>query len=275
MRFINPHQHMCPNCQRKYFSYYKINQSRNSVLLSDGRCMENTMGRKSFNVFKCPNCKVIFLLNKNITKEGGVRRIKQRGIDEKRINDIHEPSTIAASNSVKSLYVKEEYEITWATSLSISEYIDFINMNLAEDELEELDNRVEVWREYNHRLIRKIQIKTNDEYYVYNRLSNEVNPSYVEVFSQNMKLLNNMKNLFESANEEDFWELNLRRILTLINTDNSNDRLIAAEIYRNLGDFEKCRQLLMKPIVEPYYSWMVPLMLEQCELLNRCVVELK
>ena len=56
--------------------------------------------------------------------------------------------------------------------------------------------------------------------------------------------IRNDEALFSSMKEKEIWEDNLRKLIGLLDPEDINQRLMVVEIYRNLGEFEKCRELL-------------------------------
>jgi len=50
--------------------------------------------------------------------------------------------------------------------------------------------------------------------------------------------------MFIEADDKDLWEQNCKALLNLFDTDNWSDTFLKAELYRNLGEFEKCIELI-------------------------------
>lgn len=52
------------------------------------------------------------------------------------------------------------------------------------------------------------------------------------------------KDLFKTETEKSNWLMNVNRLLELLNYENLNERIMIAELNRNLGNFEKCLEVI-------------------------------
>ncbi|MDR1240351.1 MAG: hypothetical protein LBK29_00500 [Oscillospiraceae bacterium] len=52
------------------------------------------------------------------------------------------------------------------------------------------------------------------------------------------------KEMFIGKNDKHLWEENCRILLNILNNDDLNEKLIASELYRNLGCFEDCIEII-------------------------------
>jgi tetratricopeptide (TPR) repeat protein len=65
--------------------------------------------------------------------------------------------------------------------------------------------------------------------------------------------------LFLEETEKDLWEKNCRTLLNLLNVDDFNEKIMIADLYRNLGEFEKCISII-DSIEEKNMNWIKDLM---------------
>ena len=124
-----------------------------------------------------------------------------------------------------------------AEFLSIGDYFRALSEGLAENPSEELYLRQRIWWTYNDRVREK---KTE---------------------------------MFRSAEDEGHWKENLVRMLELLDDSDRNQRVMKAEIHRNLGEFETCVQILYS-LDEPDLDRVKEKLLSECRKQNRWVVEL-
>lgn len=52
------------------------------------------------------------------------------------------------------------------------------------------------------------------------------------------------KNIFSSDKDEVLWKNNALKLLALFDIENLNHKIMVAELHRNLGDFEKCMEII-------------------------------
>ena len=79
------------------------------------------------------------------------------------------------------------------------------------------------------------------------------------------------KNLIELLNLLNRQNI-FRRILNLPNKSAVNDKIMKAEIYRNLGDFENCIRIIQS-IDNQGMNWLKVQFVKECERKNRWVIE--
>ena len=78
------------------------------------------------------------------------------------------------------------------------------------------------------------------------------------------------KQLFLNENDEEKWKQNLIKLENILNLDDDNNILLAVEINRSLGNFDKCRKLLYK-VDNPELCWVTKKLKKEVELENRYV----
>lgn len=69
--------------------------------------------------------------------------------------------------------------------------------------------------------------------------------------------------MFKDKNDEIKWENNLKRLLELLIDEDPTEKIMKAEIYRNLGHFEDCQNVL-KSYTFKENQWKLPQMLKEC-----------
>jgi hypothetical protein len=124
----------------------------------------------------------------------------------------------------------------WAEFLTIDDYFVAITNGIAQNRREELFIRQHLWWAYNDR-IRKYQ------------------------------------EIFIDGNDEMRWEMNLKVLLTSLNYSDVYQRLLMAEINKNLGDFENCKRIIQS-IDADDLNWLKKQFLKECERKNKWVIEL-
>jgi len=76
-----------------------------------------------------------------------------------------------------------------------------------------------------------------------------------------------------TKDEEKIYKSNCKKLLKFYNIDNINEKLLIAELHRNLGNFDECTEIL-KTIKNKDYIWIRNLLLYECEKKNKRVVRL-
>jgi uncharacterized protein YbaR (Trm112 family) len=78
-------------------------------------------------------------------------------------------------------------------------------------------------------------------------------------------------NMFVDGDEA-LWEKNCERLLKLLNAKNINQKIMMAELHRNLGRFTQCVKIIKSLPVD--YEWIKARFNEQCERRNTFVFRL-
>lgn len=85
--------------------------------------------------------------------------------------------------------------------------------------------------------------------------------------------LRNGKEIFNGEEDEMRWRKNLQELLTLFDPTNDEHQILAAEIHRNLGEFEHCVRVI-EGVHDKDLSFMKDKIIEECRRQNRWVVPL-
>ncbi len=123
-----------------------------------------------------------------------------------------------------------------AMFLSINEYFEAIQAKAFSNEEEERYIRIHLWWAYND----KVRIG---------------------------------KDQFLSGVDEKRWRENVKQLIPLLNIDNIDNMIMQAELYRNLGDFEKSLAIINN-INNEGLDWIREIFTLQCKKKNRKVFEL-
>ncbi len=124
-----------------------------------------------------------------------------------------------------------------AEFLEIDDYFKALENNMAETDSEESYIRQHIWWSYNDRV-------------------------------------REGRELFAGDRDETLWAENLKRLLHLLEVSDSKYKTLIAEIYRNLGDFEKSIAIL-EAIEASHLDWIRERLIEECRQQNKLVVQLQ
>ena len=81
------------------------------------------------------------------------------------------------------------------------------------------------------------------------------------------------KILFTSEKDKMLYTENIKNYIPLLDSNNINDLFTIAELYRNIGNFEKCKELLNE-IKDDEVNWIKDYFLEKCELEGSTIFEI-
>ena len=82
------------------------------------------------------------------------------------------------------------------------------------------------------------------------------------------------KPLFKNEHEESIWLGNVHGLMKLFDAENIEHQIMTAELYRNMGEFKKCKELL-STISDPKVNWLKKAFISECTKGNKMVFELK
>ena len=78
---------------------------------------------------------------------------------------------------------------------------------------------------------------------------------------------------FNDESDELRWIENIQKLKTLLDQSDINQRIMIAEICRNLGDFETCIKVI-QTIDNEELNWLKEKFLNECNKRNKWVMEL-
>ncbi|MEN8193803.1 MAG: hypothetical protein ABFS12_13355 [Bacteroidota bacterium] len=147
-------------------------------------------------------------------------------------------------DTIQSWEINSKYtDIQKADFLNVDDYIVALHLNLFDSEEQEFFLRLRLWWEFNN--------------------SNRYNKSQS----------NSDKIIWRNKREKKYWKENILRLIELFDKNSDDKKLIVAELYRNLGEFEKSIELLNE-VVNTDYDWVVNTMEEECKKKNTRVIQL-
>ena len=123
-----------------------------------------------------------------------------------------------------------------AEFLNIDDYFRAIDLKVAENEDEEYFIKQRIWWAFNDRV----------------RESSEI---------------------FVNENDESLYRGNCFALIYLLDIESDNQKTTIGELYRNMGDFEKCINII-ESIQDEELKWLVDKLRNECMEKNRWVIEL-
>ena len=123
-----------------------------------------------------------------------------------------------------------------ADFLDIEDYFKALNENITENKQEERFIRQSIWWSYNDRK-------------------------------------RNGRNQFTDENDEIRWRENCIELISLLDQTDLNQKIMTAEIHRNLGDFENCN-ILIQNVDNNDLNWLKEKFINECNRKNKWVIEL-
>lgn len=72
--------------------------------------------------------------------------------------------------------------------------------------------------------------------------------------------------------QEKQWEDNIRRLIELLDFSDEQNKVMIAELNRNLGNFDESLKIL-EAITDKDYFWMKEKLINECNNNNKCVIE--
>ena len=129
---------------------------------------------------------------------------------------------------------KEWEEADKAEFLTLNEYQEAIDLRIFNDNKEEHYIRLKYWWTFNDK------IREN-------------------------------KNITFNENEEKLYEENCIKLISLLDENEINNKIMIAELFRNIGEFNKCIDFFNK-IKEEEYSWIIDILRKECSKNNKKVV---
>jgi len=142
---------------------------------------------------------------------------------------------------IGEFYNREEVESKWknpyaAKFLSPNEYFEAIKSEICSNKDKELCLRLNLWRAFNDRI-----------------------RDYEEIFL--------------TEEDKDIYESNCVALIEMLDENKINEKIMIAELYRNLGKYVECNNIL-DTIEEEKYARFKEILKKECEKDNRNVVEI-
>jgi hypothetical protein len=77
-----------------------------------------------------------------------------------------------------------------------------------------------------------------------------------------------------NENDKDIYESNCIKLIDMLDKNEINDKITCAELYRNIGNYVECKNVL-ETIQEEKYNWIKEILLKECEKNNKKVIMLR
>jgi len=128
-------------------------------------------------------------------------------------------------------------DLYWAGFLSLDEYIEAIDLKIYNSVSEEQYLRRGLWWAFNDKYREGADVALNDE-------------------------------------DRAVYESNCARLIEILDKDKIDERIMCAELYRNLGKYTECKNIL-ETINDKRYGQTIELLIKECEKNNNRVILLR
>ena len=81
------------------------------------------------------------------------------------------------------------------------------------------------------------------------------------------------KEIFIQETDEVLWEQNCRRLIELFDTADVNQKIMVAELHRNLGEFDICMELINS--LDKKFDWIIEKFKIECSNRNKLLIKLR
>jgi hypothetical protein len=81
------------------------------------------------------------------------------------------------------------------------------------------------------------------------------------------------KNYFVREEEENSWKQNCLRLIELFDIADDNQKIMTAELYRNLGEFDACMEVVNS--LEKNFDWITERFKNECRNRNKLLIKLR
>ena len=132
----------------------------------------------------------------------------------------------------------------YAGFLSIDEYIEAIDLKVYVNKNEEIYLRRRLWWAFNDR---------------YRRYGDELNDGWYRNRGENRDI--------DRGADKEIYESNCIRLIEILDKNKTDDKIMCAELYRNIGNYAECKNIL-ETIQEEKYNWVKELLIRECERKN-------
>ena len=175
-------------------------------------------------------------------------------------------------NNYSELEIKNIRErsrrIEW---LTIDDYFYSLDSGFIDNKEDELYVRTKILYAYNDRIRFKNYEQPPDitnitmPKYIYEKIKYYFDHSKIFAWVMILKRKGILKSgMFKHNAEKEKWEQNVKRLIELLDSNNTDQLITIAELHRNLGDFAKCEEII-SGIVNPEYDWLKQAFLKKCK----------
>jgi hypothetical protein len=149
---------------------------------------------------------------------------------------LKDSNQIGESDPWKDVKTESGDDITVAKHLSIKGNLEAIEQEFYDENMGEVDYRINIWYLFNDRVRKGMP-------------------------------------LFKNDGDEIIWQENLYKLLDLLDEDDSNRMIMVAEIHRNLGNFDECLSII-ESLASPKMDWLTEKFKTECNNQNTLVFQL-
>ena len=89
----------------------------------------------------------------------------------------------------------------------------------------------------------------------------------------NDRIRSGRKEMYVQEIEEVLWKQNCLRLIELLDTKDVNQRIMIAELYRNLGKFDECMELINS--LDNNLDWIVEKFKAECDNKNKLLIQIR
>lgn len=256
-------------------------------------------------VYKCPNCGNLILTESILSGNTFNAELYSDGkVISKMLPEFPRLTDCRQCNKILWLYKLEVYQkLEWpqtpkekynlAFPLQINDLFRALDEGVAETKDEELYIRLRIWWGYNNRIRKRVGERSiwgirEKRMEKIQEESREISVSIFDVLNDKnfLEQLNKEENSEASAEDENLmiqfkdeddenrWKENLRQLLLLLDLSSVDNRILAAEIHRNLGNFEKSIKLL-ESFESSLHNKVKEQLLKECFKKNRWLIRLR
>jgi len=89
----------------------------------------------------------------------------------------------------------------------------------------------------------------------------------------NDRIRNGSKEIFVQETDEVLWKQNCLRLIELLDKKDVNQKIMIAELYRNLGKFDECMELINS--LDNNLDWIVDKFKTECDNKNKLLIQIR
>ncbi len=258
----------CPGCGEViYRGSISSGNTFGGVLYSDSRMIAKMLPKLP-TISKCKHCNTIFWVNK-----------------QKEIDYVY-PDKTHLGNDFKDIFYKVECtdpKDEFFTGVIYDEELRHTKLELTEEYLAwEIKNKEyqdkKVKRDPNEKLPEKICSLDIDDYF--KALQKGIAENQEEEKTIRLSIwwayndrIRYKKKIFNSRLDKKRWIDNVKKLIAIIEQSDIQQKIMLAELYRNLGKFRISKKIL-QTIDDEKYNWIRNILIKECKSWNRWVVSL-
>ena len=234
----------CPKCG-KYSTRGSLRSGNTigALYFSDGKMIVDMLPEFP-EIIKCNNCKTFYWLNdENKVGECNLHR-KCAECSRRYILGIKDKDRkcIFYREFFKRKMMKKQINVNNAEFLTINEYYEAINSKFYANDIEQKYLRIKLWHAINDK-------------FRYDAFRNENNFDMTE-------------------DEKGIYDGNCKMLIGLLDNKKIDNKIMCAELHRNIGNFTECKNIL-ETINDEKYLWIKKLLENECDENNKKVIQIK